>query len=37
MAIHGFGLDSLCEDRSKTGGWVSIGRPIFLPSETQIL
>ena len=27
MAIDGFGLDPLGEDRSKTASWVSIDRP----------
>ncbi len=37
MAMYGLGLDSLCEDPSKTACWVSIDRPIFLQSEIQIL
>ncbi len=37
MAIYGFWLDPLCEDRSKTACWVSIDRSIFLQSEIQIL
>jgi hypothetical protein len=37
MAIYGFWLDPLCEDRSKTAAEVSIDRPIFLQSEKQIL
>lgn len=37
MAIYGFRLDSLCEDRSKTACWVSIEPSIFLQSEIQIL